>query len=59
MFFSFVYLLVRRLVRLVACSSNDLKSEVEVVVLRDQLMVLKRHCTGRAFAAATGCSWPP
>jgi putative transposase len=41
--FSLLYLLLRRLVRLVACSSNELNSEIEVVVLRHQLMVLKRQ----------------
>jgi len=40
---SLLYLLLRRLVRLVACSSNELNSEIEVVVLRHQLMVLKRQ----------------
>jgi hypothetical protein len=37
--FALIYLLPRRLVRLLAKSSNDLKSEVEVVVLRHQLIV--------------------
>jgi hypothetical protein len=32
--FSLVYLPLRHLVRLVACASNELNSEVEVVVLR-------------------------
>jgi putative transposase len=39
-----VYLLLRRVVRLIAGSSNGLtNTEVEVVVLRHQLMVLKRQ----------------
>ena len=44
MFFALVYLFVRRVVRLVIGSSNELMStEVEVVVLRHQLKVLKRR----------------
>jgi hypothetical protein len=34
-----MYLLLRRLVRLLANSSKDLKRDVEVAVLRHQLMV--------------------
>jgi transposase InsO family protein len=41
--FALVYLLLRRLVQLVAGSSNHLNSDVEVVVLRHQLKVLKRQ----------------
>jgi putative transposase len=42
--FALVYLLLRRVVRLVIGSSNELMStEVEVVVLRHQLMVLQRQ----------------
>jgi hypothetical protein len=41
--FALMYLMLLRLVRLLANSSNDLNSDVEVVVLRHQLMVLKRH----------------
>jgi putative transposase len=40
--FAFAYLLLRRLFQLVASSSSHLSSDVEVVVLRHQLMVLKR-----------------
>lgn len=43
MVFALVYLLLRRLVRLLAGSIGDLTSDVEVVVLRHQLMVLKRQ----------------
>ncbi len=43
MLFAFAYLLLRRLVQLVANSSNDLNTDVEVVVLRHQLTVLKRQ----------------
>jgi putative transposase len=42
MFFAFIYLLLRRLVQLLAGSSN-LNSDVEVVVLRHQLRVLRRQ----------------
>jgi putative transposase len=42
-FFAFTYLLLRRLVQLVAGSSNRLDSDVEVVVLRHQLRVLRRQ----------------
>jgi hypothetical protein len=38
-----VYLLLRRIVRLVAGSPSDLNREVEMVVLRHQLMVLRRQ----------------
>lgn len=43
MLFALMYLLLRRLVRLLANSSDDLNGDVEVVVLRHQLMVLKRQ----------------
>jgi transposase InsO family protein len=43
MLFAFAYLLLRRLFQLVAGSSNHLNSDVEVVVLRHQLKVLKRQ----------------
>ena len=43
MFFALVYLLLRRLVGLTANSSSELlDTEVELVVLRHQLKVLKR-----------------
>ena len=65
MLFALIYLLLRHLVRLLANSSNDLKSEVEVVVLRHQLMVLKRHVAGprlrrrdRLFMAAVSRTLP-
>jgi transposase len=41
--FAFAYLLLCRLVRLVVGSSGDLDRDVELVVLRHQLMVLKRQ----------------
>ncbi len=48
MLFALVYLLLRRLVRSVACSSNgQMNSEVELLVLRHQLMVLKRQVRPR------------
>jgi len=38
-----MYLLLRRFVRLLARPSDDLSSDVELIVLRHQLMVLKRQ----------------
>jgi putative transposase len=38
-----VYLVLRRIVRLVAGSPSDLNRDVEMVVLRHQLMVLRRQ----------------
>lgn len=55
--FAVMYLLLRRLVRLLANSSKDLKGDVEVVVLRHQRWS-KRHVAVRVFAVATSCSWP-
>lgn len=44
MLFALVYLLLRHVFHLIACSSNEqLSTEVELVVLRHQLMVLKRQ----------------
>lgn len=43
MLFAFAYLLLRWLFQLVTRSSNDLTRDVEVVVLRHQLMVLRRQ----------------
>ena len=44
MFLALVYLLLRRVVGVIAGSSNDqMNTDVELVVLRHQLMVLKRH----------------
>src|SRR6266508_447148 len=58
-------LLLRRLVQLVAGSSNHLNSDVELVVLRHQLMVLKRQVSkprlrrrDRLFMAAVSRSLP-
>jgi len=42
-FFALVYLLLRWLFQLVARSSDDLTRDVEVVVLRHQLKVLRRQ----------------
>jgi putative transposase len=49
--FALLYLLLRRVVRLIAGSSNDLDRDIELVVLRHQLMVLKRH-VGKAATSA-------
>ena len=43
MLFALVYLLLRRVVRSIAGSSSETSTEVELVVLRHQLMVLKRQ----------------
>ena len=42
MLFALIYLLLRRLVGLIAGPSNDLHNDIEILVLRHQLMVLKR-----------------
>jgi putative transposase len=63
--FAFAYLLLHRLVQLVAGSSNHLNSDVEVVVLRHQLKVLKRQVSkprpgrrDRVFMAAMSRALP-
>jgi putative transposase len=44
LFFALVYLLLRRAVRMIAGTSNEqMSTELEVVVLRHQLMVLRRQ----------------
>ena len=43
MLFGLLYLLLRRLVQLIAGSLNDLDRDIELTVLRHQLMVLKRQ----------------
>ena len=65
MFFALVYLLLRRLVQLVAGSSNQLNSDIELVVLRHQLKVLKRQVSrpplrrlDRLFMAAISRTLP-
>jgi hypothetical protein len=61
MLFPLLYLLLRRLLQLTAGSSNDLDRDIELTVLRHQLMVLKRHVgrprlcrRDRLFMAALG-----
>ena len=65
MFFALVYLLLRRPVQLVAGSSNQLNSDIELVVLRHQLKVLKRQVSrprlrrrDRLFMAAISRTLP-
>ena len=43
MLFAVIYLLLRRLVALAGGSSEDRHNDIEVLVLRHQLAVLKRH----------------
>ncbi|MGH3452703.1 MAG: integrase core domain-containing protein [Haloechinothrix sp.] len=43
MLFALLHLLLRRVVRLIGGSSNDLDPDIELTVLRHQLMVLKRQ----------------
>jgi putative transposase len=63
--FGFAYLLLRRLLQLLTDSSNDLPRDIEVVVLRHQLMVLKRQVSkprlrrrDRLFMAAISRTLP-
>ena len=42
MLFALLYLLLRRVVRLIAGSTSDLDRDIELAVLRHQLMVLRR-----------------
>jgi transposase InsO family protein len=63
--FAFAYLLLRWLFQLVTRSSNDLTRDVEVVVLRHQLMVLRRQVSkprlrrrDRLFMAALSRALP-
>ena len=65
MLFAFAYLLLRRVVQLVAGSSYHLNSDFEVVVLRHQLKVLKRQVSkprlrrrDRLFMAAMSRALP-
>lgn len=65
MFFALANLLLRRLVQLVAGSSNQLNRDVELVVLRHQLRVLRRqvsrprlHRRDRLFMAAISRTLP-
>jgi hypothetical protein len=57
--FGLVYLLLRHIVRLIAGGSNEqMNTEVELVVLRHQLMVLKRQVGKPKLRRRIACSWP-
>ncbi|MGH2576452.1 MAG: helix-turn-helix domain-containing protein [Actinomycetota bacterium] len=65
MLFAIAYLLLRRLVQLVAGPSNHLNSDIEVLVLRHQLKVLERQVSkprlrrrDRLFMAAISRTLP-
>jgi hypothetical protein len=55
--FAIVYLLLRRLVALLGGPSDARHDDVEVLVLRHQLAVLRRQGGRPASAAETDCIW--
>jgi hypothetical protein len=53
-----IYFMLRLLLRLPP--EGDVRErEAEILVLRQQLAVLKRKADARSCAMSTGCSWPP
>ncbi len=56
MLFAFAYLLLRRLVQLVADSPNDLKGEVEFSSFAISQPSSNDRWASRDFAAGIGCS---
>jgi len=54
-----LYLLVRRVFRLAGGPCNDLHNDVEIVVLRHQLAVLKRQVGRPRLRRRDRLSWQP
>jgi len=53
-FFALIYQLLRRSVGFIAGPSNDLHNDIEILVLRHQLMVPSLRFSRRAAAASLG-----
>ena len=59
MLFKIVYLLVRRILGLaVLISRSDLAKDAELLVLRHENAVLRRHAGGSCTTRPTGCGSP-